>query len=261
MRHALVAFLAFAAACTHDTLKNLTVDGGTDATILADGGSATGTPCDILNASSCPPGYHCVVSGPPDDAGVGKNVCVPGGLNPIPAGGSCHVLSLDGAFDGDFCEAGTVCMHVASGVSRCAKPCFQHQDCAANQACGALPSVQSPTTKKILNQTVNLAGCVTDEGCDPVAQTGCPDQRCAFSASDGEFRARVCATASGHLTQGASCASSAECAPGFICGALGFCLQICYQNPPPDARVSGQCPSPYLCDPFSGSTATYGRCE
>ena len=259
MRHALPAVLVFVTAC-HTNLSNLTVGDGGAETFLADGGHTTGTPCDVFNAGSCATGYHCVVSGPPDDAGVGKNVCVPGGL--IPAGGKCQVLAVEGgSFDGDFCEPGTVCMRVAAGLMRCATPCFQHKDCAPNQACGAFPTVQSPSMKKIQNQNVPLAGCVTDEGCDPVSQIGCPDQRCAFSASDGEFRARVCVSATGYLTQGESCASSAQCAPGYICGGLGFCLQLCYQNPPPNPRVPGTCPAPYLCDPFSGSTATYGRCE
>src|SRR5690349_7751770 len=115
MRTALVALTVLAAGCTHDTLKNVSVVDGGAATILADGGTATGAPCDPFNATSCPPGYHCTVSGPPDDAGVGRNTCVPNGVNPIPEGGECQQISL-GDITGDFCQAGTMCMRVTSGL-------------------------------------------------------------------------------------------------------------------------------------------------
>jgi hypothetical protein len=187
-------------------------------------------------------------------------VCVPNGPT-IPLGASCQQVSFaSGTVVGDHCEAGSVCAGWGTGM-RCLKPCFLHTDCASGETCAASVT-SSSTSKDSLGTQVPLAACGASDGCNPLEQTGCPDgTRCLFSPPDDVGRGTLCLPGTGERTQGQDCMSSTDCAPGVICGGLGFCLTLCYQNRPADAKSAGTCPPHYYCHPFFGSTEVFGRCE
>jgi hypothetical protein len=210
--------------------------------------------CDVQAQTGCQPGQYCAAvlfDGNP------ANQCVPVVQNPIPEGGNCQPILLgDGFTVADFCAPGTTCAAVGSSLV-CRRFCFTHRDCPNGGVCAA--ATNSPTTKASQFGPQPIAACVYGVDCDPVAQTGCPDgTRCMFSASDEVGRVLLCLKASGLSPPEATCQASSQCAPGVICAGLGFCRQICYQQPP-DGGL-GAC-TQGTCMEFQGSTAKYGRCE
>jgi hypothetical protein len=222
--------------------------------------------CDPKAQTGCPTGQHCTVA---TVDGRPLEQCIPTPKNPIPAGGACAPLQLQGtALVGDSCEPGTACVGLVD-VFKCRPFCFVHSDCAAGSSCVA--PTGSPLRKMVsMNLQFALSSCAIDDGCDPVGQTGCPGgQRCLISRADTDIqgnlvgRVTICGMATGSLLNGGNCASSADCAPGFRCSGLGFCRKLCYVNEAPDGGnpSAGMCPADVVCGPIAGISDSYGECD
>ncbi|HZS41984.1 MAG TPA: hypothetical protein VFF06_34380, partial [Polyangia bacterium] len=212
-----------------------------------------GATCDFVK-KNCFSGLHCATTAVGD-------VCIPDPAAPIPEGGACTAINF-GGIQGDFCTPGTSCIDY-EGTSLCRRGCFVHADCADGDYCVA--PTNSATTKKIMGQDTPLSACVTDEGCDPVAQTGCAAGACYFGGGDDVGRPRVCQAKSGTQPPDTTCMSHNDCAPGETCSGLGFCRLLCYVVPVTDADAGttlGACPDGEgSCGAFFGSAGVFGLCE
>jgi hypothetical protein len=152
-------------------------------------------------------------------------------------------------------------------VFRCRKPCFAHADCRSTESCSA--ATTSPTEKQnpvFADVKDPLNGCVADEHCDPITQTGCfvPSTRCLISRSDDRHRVTVCGYpgSKGSQPPGSTCNSSGDCRPGVRCSGIGFCQQLCYLDAPANASI-GTCNSVpgTQCSSIFGAGGHYGECD
>jgi hypothetical protein len=213
-----------------------------------------GAACDITN-SNCFTGMHCATTQEGD-------VCIPDPPgNPIPEDGPCTPINFGGII-GDFCTPGTSCIDYL-GTSLCRRGCFVHADCMNNEFCIAPTNSSAMKNVPGLGPTP-LSGCVADDGCDPILQTGCPDgEACYFSGEDDIGRSRNCDPVVGSLPPDEPCESHRDCLPGETCSGLGFCRLLCFMQPlDTDGGTIGACPdSEGTCMAFFGSGDTYGLCE
>jgi hypothetical protein len=212
--------------------------------------------CDAVAQTGCAGGQHCTVG---TLGGKPANVCTPTPASPLAEGAACSPVDLGNSVTGDQCATGTACV-AEIGISRCRKLCFVHSDCTAG---GCVVDTHSPQIKMDPSLgPLPLWACTTDDGCDPIQQTGCSGGlRCVLSPSDGTVRLTVCGMATGTGGAGANCTSSADCQAGYRCGGLGFCRQLCYYTPPDGGVVTGgTCPSPVMCSPIVNTTE-YGECN
>jgi hypothetical protein len=218
--------------------------------------------CDPIAQTGCGTGEHCTVA---KVNGAPMEACIPTPKNPIPEGGTCMPLQLQGsALVGDSCAPGTACIGLID-VFKCRPFCFQHSDCAS----GSCVAPTGSPLRKMFSKDVELAlaTCTANEGCDPVVQTGCP--RCFVSRGDvdstGNLVSRItfCGMSSGQLPAGGSCSSSADCAAGYRCSGLGFCRKLCYVTDGPDGGdpAAGLCPAPIVCAPIAATSDVYGECD
>ncbi len=219
--------------------------------------------CKVLTGEGCAAGQHCTAG---RFEGIDADLCIPDPGLPIAEGDKCTPIEFQGGgITGDFCTPGLVCASAAS-VFRCAKPCYFHTDCKANQACSGATSSPSMTPDREFPQSMRtLNACVTDQHCDPITQTNCfvPGTRCVFSIADDLARVTVCGFpgSTGGRAPGAPCASSSECLPGVRCSGLGFCRKLCYQDAPANATV-GKCTAQEgVCSPIFGGGPHYGECD
>jgi hypothetical protein len=258
-----LAFVLLLAACGSD---NNNADGSAGPDMAAPAGDMKPPPpiCDEIKMTGCMSGQHCTVG---SSNGTPGDVCIPNPASPIPEGGDCQAVQLGGpSLVGDNCTPGTACISFL-GISKCRKFCYFHEDCASGAVC-SVPTDSGNSTTDPFMQPVPLEACITGDNCDAIKQTGCPTgQRCLISRGDEDrsglntYRVTVCGMATGNAAPGASCQASSDCQPGYRCGGLGFCRQLCYPNMLPDAGVGSTCAIGGDCTPIPGTNNVYGECD
>ena len=203
--------------------------------------------CDPTGLS-CPATQSCQV-----DCQTLSNVCATAGSNA--AGGTCSNTS--------GCVAGAQCFDYSKlgcGTQLCLQICATDGDCTAFGAGGLGPGsfCRDPIACGGAFRTCTFS-------CDPTAaaagaaRTGCPaGLACVLPASMDHVDCS-CPQATRTGQENASCTSTAQCAPGFLCEQT--CRAICRC----DAQ-SGACTAPNDC-PTTGTTCTvvpnqtlYGVC-
>ena len=221
-------------ACEGDTCRSLG-----DVCVEAFSGSGThacvGDPCDPVVDTGCPGGVCSVlrrrsVSG----TFVQLPICRPAGESPphgacvsseeCATGAGCYAIEVDGTC-APWCRTSADC-----GDGICVEP--------------VLP---------------DFGYC--SAGCDPFAQTGCPDGRaCALVLSSpregGASRWTSFCSAAGATPAFGSCSAARDCEAGLAC-AFGSCMPVC--------EVGGvPCGAGYTCQPLSPAAiiagAEYGLC-
>jgi len=215
------------------------MDGGGD-----DGATFAG--CDPTSPSSgpgllCPAGQLCQVDCPNQ-----KTDCVPGGTG---APGSLCTTNAD-------CAPGSQCFDYGStgcAAKVCLQFCHTAADCAAFGAGGG-------GSGSVCEGLVPCNGMLTTYhtctfNCDPTAAAasrhgGCPAALVCVMPASMDAVDCACAETTRTKTEGQTCASGAECAPGLICNQMGTsktCRPIC--------RCDGQNGA---CTPGAGSCPTAG---
>jgi FG-GAP-like repeat len=137
----------------------------------------------------------------------------------------------------DDCAPGYSCINVLFlGRSECMKWCDSDADCVGpGGVCDMSISFDGAVVPGAVTCTPN---------CDPISSSGCPGGwGChVYQRADASGNETLCAPAGGG-TQGASCGSEAECAPGFTCvPSLGQCLLNC-----PIVEGQESCPNGLVC--------------
>ena len=213
-------------------------DGGTP------DGNVTFVGCNPALAGSCPSPQTCYV-----DCTAKVGVCVQGGTRR--PGETC-------ASNGD-CMPGTQCFDYGCGPTTkyCLKFCNGDADCAGSTSVAAVSTCSDPVVCPP-QTSYKTCGFV----CDPrgTATKGCPAGLSCFlfsSATGGEdVPACGCSAATRVGTDGASCVTATDCAPGFLCDQMVggmFCRRICQMASP------GDCPAPQGCTALQNNS-TYGVC-
>ena len=210
-------------------------DAGSDsATDSSSPGQVTFPGCDPAVPDSCPDGQTCIV-----DCEAKSASCVAAGTHG--PGESCSI-------SGD-CGAGTECFDLSSRpgctptTKLCLALCADDTQCAARAGGPAdaatpgafvypggscLTPVECPDAIETTYKTCTFT-------CDPrgAATTGCPSGLLCFlfsGASGLDSPNCGCREPTRTGTDGASCVSSANCAPGFVCNQNGgtlACRQLC----------------------------------
>jgi hypothetical protein len=243
--------------CTH-------TDGG--APEVADGSALPG--CDPLNPQSTAAGVTtcggtqtCQVDCTPPDAGAPRNECITGGTGP--AGTVCNTNA--------DCQPGTQCFNYSNtgcNVKLCLRFCGSDADCAPVGAGGGGPGsfCQGP----VMCPTFLTAYHTCTFNCDPRATAaasrgGCPGGLTCLMPGDHDEVDCACAELTRTKTEGATCTTAADCAPGLICNRMNgsmTCRSICRC----DANASGacsatanDCPTSTTCHAVTNNTI-YGIC-
>lgn len=133
------------------------------------------------------------------------------------------------------CQPGLLCVQTSASVSTCSRFCTTDAEC------------QAPGGICIRTLNDGNGGAIPDatlctENCDPALNTGCPAPGTACQIGreqDGAMRFFTTCAGSGAATQGASCATVDDCAPGYSCfntdpndPNAAVCLRWCDQNAP-----------------------------
>ena len=259
-----LAFVCALTACGNDNNNNAS-DGSAPADMAVTAADMLIPPaCDEIKMTGCMSGQHCTVG---TSNGTPGDVCIPNPSAPIAEGGDCQEVQLGGpSLIGDLCTPGTACINFL-GISKCRKVCYFHEDCPSGDVCSAPTNSMNSTVDPFM-QPVPLEACLAPDNCDAIKQTGCPSgMRCLLSRGDetkdgnSSFRVTICGMATGNAAPGSSCQSSADCMPGYRCGGLGFCRQLCYPNMLPDAGVGSTCAIGGDCTPIDGTNNVYGECD
>jgi hypothetical protein len=215
--------------------------------------------CDVVHDSGCAAGERCTIG---TQGGAPKDLCFPIAANPIAEGGACMPVTM-GNRTGDDCAAGLACVNYPGDGSKCRVPCFQRADCPSGDGC-VVPTTSGTTAPfDASTLTIALRACHADDGCDPVAQTGCTSGTgCYLSGSDDFGRLGVCLVPQKQGMNGATCMVVADCAPGFRCDSFDFCRQYCYlRNDMGGPPATGQCPANEgTCGDFPFNSDRYGIC-
>lgn len=213
-----------------------TPDGG-----APDGGDG-GTPfggCDPVHPQCAVANQTCQVN-----CTTMVNACMMGGA--VAAGGPCQTP--------EDCAPGTQCFNygnnvACTGIKICLPFCDGDTDCAAFGSGGAGPGSFCHDPVKC-GPDLTTASHTCTFNCDPTAaarnagQTGCPSGlACLMPAIDAVDCACPEPTRTGQ--EGASCANSANCAPGLICNEQGgaqSCRSVCRCD-----AVAGSCTATNDC--------------
>jgi hypothetical protein len=213
--------------------------------------------CNPVVGGVCPSGEKCTIG---TDHGAPREICFPLAASPVSEGGTCSSVMM-GSRVGDNCGPGLSCVVYPGEGARCRRPCFVRTDCQSGSACIA-STVSNTIEIPDSGQPVILRTCHSDDGCDPVKQSGCSGGKaCYLSLSDDVGRVGVCIVPGGK-TSGAACRSIVDCAPGLRCDEFGFCRRLCYyQTTSGAAPTTGLCPSGEgTCELFFGGSDAYGIC-
>jgi hypothetical protein len=191
--------------------------------------------CDPVSQSGCLVGQKCTL-------GLAQLICVADGTQA--AGTACSTLV-------DDCLAGSWCQPESSTVHACRQFCRVDGDC----------------TQPAVGPTMNVAHCLVDVpatttvktctiACDPVAATGCPSGlTCRYGQAPGvgvnEFTDCALIGSGGN---GAACAASQDCAPGYVClASQSLCRRVCHAGSPTDCNsVGGSCMAAAVPSPMFG---------
>ncbi len=210
--------------------------------------SSSGTMCDESPCRVVAPQCGCMADEKCSVNGQGMRFCEADG--DVPTGDNCGL--------GQSCVAGDLCINTA-GMSMCRRFCDDDSQCPGPGALCAL-------------QIGDGNGGVwpekfCSENCDPVTNTGCgpADSKCELGQEQGgAARFLTLCTKRGTGTQGASCTTTANCAPGFSCftdpntnqmSCLGWCSPTNNTN----CAGGGTCFS--FATPVFVDTVEYGVCQ
>lgn len=200
--------------------------------------------CNPSCQTGCECGFCSIVSG------TASCMTVAAGNNDI--GELCDPTRKADCKEGLFCR--TECQ--TTTVGRCYKFCDVDHDCqicgdagCRNGTCG----VTGISTDSSGGTSVSFRLCnLPDEGCDPVAPSGCPAGQDVL-ACYAEGIQTLC-DCRGTASKGAQCTNPSSCLPGLICINLAgkaTCQQICRNG-------GGECTPPASCMLTNGS---YGYCQ
>ena len=211
-------------------------------------GKNTFAGCDPAVADSCGGGKTCYV-----DCANKVGACVAGGTKG--PGVAC-------ASNSD-CMPGTQCFDYgcATTTKICLKFCDNDSGCTAPTTIAAMATCRDPVAcdpAPAPPTSYKTCGFL----CDPrgTGATGCPTGLTCFLFKDpaGGEDSPACACPSTTRVggDGATCVSSGDCAPGFLCDQMGggqFCRKICKMSTPTD------CTSPKTCTLLQNNTV-FGVC-
>ncbi|HLK91194.1 MAG TPA: hypothetical protein VKZ18_14950 [Polyangia bacterium] len=206
--------------------------------------------CDPTGSAVCPSGQSCQV-----DCVHRANVCATAGQSA--PGGSCA--------NNAGCAAGSQCFDYTSlgcPTQVCLRLCGSNTDCAAlSTGIGPGSFCRDP----VACGSVTTAYKTCAFSCDPTATaaasgvTGCPTGlSCVIPASMDQVDC-ACAESTRTGKEGATCSSTAQCAPGFLCEQT--CRAVCRCDAQNGAcTATSACPTTGTsCRPVSGQTI-YGVC-
>jgi hypothetical protein len=247
--------------------------GGTGGTMAMGSGGVSGTQCPICTAmtpppagwcdpicqAGCPCGQKCV----PGTSDAPRAVCVDAKEPSTPYFAAC-------AADNDTCKAGSVCLTDRDDHPECGAHCFRlcdkrDADCGPNARCLDEIDVRGTEVKYGLcsseldecNPVVLPARCMRGEG-RPAGVFAC------YVLSLKEPDLTVCECA-GRRTDGMTCRSMHDCAPGFECitkDGASVCRQLCTPDTSvvlPALRVVCKNPLTPHCTKFANGTR-FGYC-
>lgn len=213
----------------------------------ADAGTDTLTTfpgCDPAVAGSCPATQTCYV-----DCANQMGVCVPGGTK-----GPGELCTSN-----DDCAPGTQCFDF--NCPSTTRVCLKF--CASDDACAPLSNSAGTSTCR---DAVLCPAMTTYKtcgfACDPrgPATAGCPTGLSCFLFADPaggqDSPSCACPSASRVGTDGATCASATDCAPGFICDQMNggqFCRRLCKMS------SAGDCSGTTTCTALANNSV-FGVC-
>jgi hypothetical protein len=235
------------------------VDAGADGAPPEGGMTFPG--CDPLAPASCPASQACFV-----DCTGKAATCVAGGSK---GPGELCTSNVDCA-PGNECFDFSDIPGCAAATKICMRFCAQDADCPGGDGAARGADASSSTSYVYPGGTCNTrvecgGGLVTSYqrcsfACDPRGdgRTGCPAGLFCFlfqNASGEDSPDCGCKDPGRIGTDGASCTSSASCAPGFICNQTGttrLCRQLCKPVAPSDCGSK-------TCTPLANN-AGFGVC-
>ena len=232
-----------------------TTDGGSPGTGGADGGSAFGG-CDLVHPQCAVAGQTCQV-----DCTDKVNSCLTGGT--VTAGGVCQ-----NAAD---CVPGAQCFNFANlgcAIKICLPFCDGAGDCTAFASGGAGPGSFCRDPVSCPNATTAAHTCTFS--CDPTAAAtasrgGCPSGLACLITGTLDQVDCACPETTRTGTEGQTCTSAANCAPGQQCNTQSgaqTCRPICRCDAANGSCTStaNDCPTAGThCTPVSTETI-YGIC-
>jgi hypothetical protein len=137
----------------------------------------------------------------------GKPTCVSGGK--IKLGEVCTPGKIDNCAPGLFCRTEPC----GNGLARCYRHCTGNDQCDGS-ACTIMISGDSGAATPYFTCDIPASTC------DPVANTGCPDPALNCYLTSANQRLCDCPAAAAGQNS-APCTFYNDCAPGFVCIALG----------------------------------------
>lgn len=159
-------------------------------------GGCTGSPCELVAPEcGCPGGDECTI-----DA-TGARSCVIAGTGT--EGQECSTTG---------CQPGLICLQITPTGDSCGTFCDVDGDCSGGTICALGLGDGSGNT------IPGVALCST--ACSPITSSGCSVTGSACQVvqeATGQMRWTTSCYASGAGTQGTTCASSSDCAPGYWC--------------------------------------------
>lgn len=216
--------------------------------------SCTESPCKLVSPQcGCGAGQACYMD--PD----GVRSCATAGSGPTAS--SCSAIA--------DCQAGNTCIGLNASVGACHRFCDTDSDCGGQPGALCILGLED-------SMGASLSETVCTLGCEPASQTGCPAGSWCFLGQETAGAMRDLSHCSGDpqgpATQGQSCATQDDCAPGYICldpDGSGFepsqCLHLCRNPSTISPTFSPDCPSSlYDCysldPPIALGSTTYGVC-
>lgn len=172
------------------------------------GGACQGNPCKLVAPQcGCAAGEGCTLDN------TGAPTCdVAGNVAP---GGNCSA---------DACQPGSICLGTTPTTPTCGEFCATDAQCTAP---GGLCVVKLNDGSG--NEIPGVTLC--SENCDPTTNVGCVSGTgCTFGQEQaGQMRFFTACRESGAKTQGQTCTTNAECAPGYGCINTGTtqCMKYC----------------------------------
>jgi hypothetical protein len=158
------------------------------------------------------------------------------------------------------CSPGLICVNTTPSINTCSKFCDSDADCTAP---GGLCIIGLNDAN--MNPIPGVTLCT--ENCDPTTNLGCPvgGTSCQVAQENGgQMRFLTHCTASGASQQGATCASSADCAPKFNCyqtsdaPVVKQCLKNCKASAPNGCPAGTACL--FFTTPEVIGNEEYGAC-
>jgi hypothetical protein len=204
--------------------------------------------CDPAVTDACGPNQTCYV-----DCANKIGACVPGGAKG--PGAAC-------ASNSD-CMPGTQCFDYgcATPTKVCLKFCDNDVGCSAPTIVGVPATCSDPVV--CTEGVTSYKTCGFQ--CDPrgAGTTGCPSGLTCFlfknPAGGEDSPACACPSSTRVGGDGATCVSSNNCAPGFLCDQMGggqFCRKICKMSTPTDCPST---PVKQTCTALQNNTV-FGVC-